>query len=102
MPLSNLDGIRRGSAVRLIRTAQTLKIGEALLGRVIDARGRCIDGRPQPMMRDRFPLKGEAISATRRPRIDLPLGSGVRAIDSMLMCGRGQRLGIFAGSGVGG
>ena len=101
MPLSNLDGIRRGSAVRLVRTARTLKIGDALLGRVIDARGRCIDGRPQPMVRDRFPLQGEGISATRRPRIDLPLGSGVRAIDSMLMCGRGQRLGIFAGSGVG-
>lgn len=101
MPLSDLDGVRRGSSVRLVRTARTLPIGDALLGRVVDARGRCIDGRPQPMLRVRKPLQGESISATERPRIDLPLGAGVRAIDAMLTCGRGQRLGIFAGSGVG-
>jgi flagellum-specific ATP synthase len=101
MPLADLDGVRRGSAVRLIRTARTVKIGTSLLGRVIDARGRCIDGRPQPMIRERFKLQNDGVTATERPRIDLPLGTGVRCIDSMLMCGRGQRLGIFAGSGVG-
>lgn len=101
MPLADLDGVRRGSPVRLIRTARTLKIGNALLGRVIDARGRCIDNRPQPMIRERFKLQNDGVTSTERPRIDLPLGTGVRCIDSMLMCGRGQRLGIFAGSGVG-
>ncbi len=101
MPLSELDGVRRGSEVRLIRTSRSLKIGPGLLGRVVDARGQCIDGRPQPMLEDRFRLHNDRVTATERPRIDAPLGAGVRCIDGMLMCGRGQRLGIFAGSGVG-
>lgn len=101
MPLSDLDGVRRGSEVRLIRTSRALEIGPGLLGRVIDARGRCIDGRPQPLLADRAPLQNTGVAATSRPRIDTALGTGVRCIDSMLMCGRGQRLGIFAGSGVG-
>ncbi len=101
MPLAALDGVRRGSPVRLVRTARTIAIGPALLGRVIDARGRCIDGRPQPALVERFALHADAIRATERPRIDRALGTGVKAIDAMLTCGRGQRLGIFAGSGVG-
>ncbi|MCA9234594.1 MAG: FliI/YscN family ATPase [Planctomycetales bacterium] len=101
MPLGELEGVRRGGQVRLVRTSRTLKIGAGLLGRVIDARGRCIDGRPQPMLRERFPLVREATLATERPRIDAPLGTGVKAIDGLLTCGQGQRLGIFAGSGVG-
>jgi len=101
MPLSNLEGIRRGSAVKLVRTTRTLRVGDGLLGRVVDARGRCIDGRPQPMLRERMPLEKDPINPTQRPRIDTPLTTGVRVIDGMLTCGRGQRLGIFAGSGVG-
>jgi flagellum-specific ATP synthase len=101
MPFKSLEGIRRGSPVRLVRTSRTLRLGDALLGRVVDARGRCIDGRPQPLLSERRVLKGEPIPATERPRINEPLASGVRAIDGLLTCGRGQRLGIFAGSGVG-
>ena len=101
MPLSNLDGIRRGSPVKLVRTSRSLRVGDGLLGRVVDARGRCIDGRPQPMLRERMPLEAKPINPTHRPRIDTPITTGVQAIDGMLTCGRGQRLGIFAGSGVG-
>ena len=101
MPLSNLEGIRHGTPVKLVRTTRTLRVGEGLLGRVIDARGRCIDGRPQPMLRTRLPFQSETVLATERPRIDAPLSTGVRAIDGLLTTGRGQRLGIFAGSGVG-
>ena len=101
MPLSNLEGIRHGSPVKLVRTSRTLRVGDGLLGRVVDARGRSIDGRPQPMLKDRISIHGQPIAATQRPRIDTPLATGVRAIDGMLSCGRGQRLGIFAGSGVG-
>ena len=101
MPLSNLDGIRRGSQVKLVRTTRTLKVGQGLLGRIVDARGRCIDGRPQPMLTERLPLEREPVNPTQRPRIDTPLSTGVRVIDGMLTCGQGQRLGIFAGSGVG-
>ncbi len=101
MPLSNLDGIRRGSQVKLLRSTRTIRVGEGLLGRVIDARGRCIDGRPQPMLPGYRSMHGEPIPPTERPPIDAPLATGVKAIDGMLTCGRGQRLGIFAGSGVG-
>ena len=101
MPFGNLDGVRRGSAVKLVRTTRTLKVGNGLIGRVIDARGRCIDGRPQPMLSDRVSLHAEPTGATQRPNIDATITTGVKAIDGMLTCGRGQRLGIFAGSGVG-
>ena len=101
MPLSRMEGIRRGSHVRLVRTTRTLRVGDGLLGRVVDARGRCIDGRPQPMLRERRPLESDSLAATERPRIDTPLATGVRAIDGLLTCGQGQRLGIFAGSGIG-
>jgi len=101
MPLSNLEGIRRGSSVKLVRTTRSLRVGKGLLGRIVDARGRCIDGRPQPMLYERLPLHSEPTSPTERPRIDTPLATGVKSIDAMLTCGQGQRLGIFAGSGVG-
>jgi flagellum-specific ATP synthase len=101
LPLGDLEGVRRGSQVRLVRTARTLRIGDELLGRVVDARGRMIDGRPTPMLTAQAPLEPTATIATTRPRIDAALGTGVRAIDGMLTCGSGQRLGIFAGSGVG-
>lgn len=101
MPLENLNGIRRGSPVRLVRTSRTLRVGEGLLSRVVDARGRCVDGRPQPMLSERVPLQNNPVPPTERPRIDTPLATGVKVIDGFLTCGQGQRLGIFAGSGVG-
>jgi flagellum-specific ATP synthase len=101
MPLGNFEGVRRGSPVKLVRTSRTLRVGTQLLGRVVDARGRCVDGRPQPMLSERLPLECDPIPPTSRPRIDEPLATGVKAIDSLLTCGRGQRIGIFAGSGVG-
>lgn len=101
MPLSRLEGIRRGSPVKLVRTTRTIRVGDGLIGRVLDARGRCIDGRPQPMLSERVPLHSEYVSPTDRPPIDAPLATGVKAIDGLLTCGQGQRVGIFAGSGVG-
>ena len=101
MPLSQLSGVRRGSEVRLVRTVRTLRVGDALLGRIIDARGRTIDGRPQPLLSERRRLEGPRTKPTDRPRIDQPLGVGVKAIDGLLTVGRGQRIGVFAGSGVG-
>ena len=101
MPFGNLEGIRRGSPVKLVRTTRTLRVGDGLTGRVIDARGRCIDGRPQPMLKERVALQAAPTEVTQRPNIDSTITTGVRAIDGMLTCGRGQRLGIFAGSGVG-
>jgi flagellum-specific ATP synthase len=100
-PLGEMTGVRRGDRVRLRRTRRMLRVGPELLGRVIDARGRAIDHRPPPVLPERIPIAGSPPLATDRPRIDAPLSTGVRAIDGLLTCGIGQRVGIFSGSGVG-
>lgn len=100
-PFADLAGIRHGNSVRLKRTSRWLRVGNSLLGRVIDAQGRAIDGRAQPALPDRVAFHRDAPAPCRRPRIDTPLSTGIRAIDGLMTCGRGQRLGIFAGSGVG-
>jgi flagellum-specific ATP synthase len=100
-PFSQVAGVRRGNRVRLRRTSRFLRVGEKLLGRVMDARGRTTDSLPEPVLTDRVPFDRKGPAAVDRPPIDTPLSTGVRAIDGLLTCGRGQRLGIFAGSGVG-
>jgi flagellum-specific ATP synthase len=100
-PLRPMTGVRRGNPVRLLRTARFLRVGEALLGRVVDAEGRAMDGRAQPSLIERTPIDRDPPPATERPRIDTPLGTGIRTLDGLLTCGKGQRMGIFAGSGVG-
>jgi len=100
-PLGDLQGVRHGDRVRLTRTQNWLRVGPALLGRVIDARGMPIDGKPLPPLIERVSLDAPPPGAMSRPRITQPLSTGIRAIDGLLTCGRGQRMGIFAGSGVG-
>jgi len=100
-PLSGLGGVRRGNRVCVTRTARWLRVGPGLLGRVINAQGKAIDGRSPPALAERMPLDRKPPPATLRPRIDAPLGTGIRALDGLLTCGKGQRMGIFAGSGVG-
>jgi FliI/YscN family ATPase len=100
-PLGDMAGVRHGSRVRLVRTSRFLTVGNALLGRVINAHGHTIDARPAPALADRVPLDRRPPTAVERPRIDTPLTTGVRIIDGLLTCGIGQRMGIFAGSGVG-
>jgi flagellum-specific ATP synthase len=100
-PLSELAGIRHGNRVRLKRTARWLPVGEGMLGRVLNASGRAVDGKPPPALAQRATLDRKPPHAFTRPRIDQPLTTGVRAIDGLLTCGKGQRMGIFAGSGVG-
>lgn len=100
-PLTEPNGVRRGNRVRLLRTSRWLRVGPELLGRVIDAEGRAIDGLPQPVLNDRAALDRPPPDPCSRPRIDRPLCTGVRSIDGLLTCGKGQRMGIFSGSGVG-
>src|SRR6185295_3608636 len=78
-----------------------LRVGRGLLGRVIDAQGNPLDGRPAPLLDERISLDRRPPRAVERPRINRPLATGIRAIDGLLTCGVGQRMGIFAGSGVG-
>jgi flagellum-specific ATP synthase len=84
-----------------VQTARWIRVGQALLGRVINAFGQVIDGGAAPALEQRVPLDRAAASAVSRPRIVEPLSTGIRAIDGLLTCGKGQRMGIFAGSGVG-
>lgn len=100
-PWGPLEGVRYGTRVRLVRTTRTVPVGTALLGRVVDAHGRTLDGGPAPPLAERVPLERHAPDAVSRPRIDRPLATGIRALDGLLTCGLGQRLGIFAGAGVG-
>jgi len=99
--LEDMQGVRRGNRVRLVRTSRWVRVGQGLLGRVVNAQGRVIDGGAEPAVTDRIALEGRPISAMQRPRIDSVLATGIRAIDGLLTCGKGQRMGIFAGSGVG-
>jgi flagellum-specific ATP synthase len=100
-PFSDLAGVRHGNRVRLVRTSRWLRVGDQLLGRVIDAQGQAVDDKPQPALADRTRFQRHPPHPCQRPRIDKPLSTGVRAIDGLLTCGRGQRMGIFSGSGVG-
>ena len=101
MPLGNMDGIQPDSSVRSVSRAFKAPVGDALIGRVLNGLGEPID--------DLGPLEGVNWVSTnqtpphplQRSAIDKPLVTGVRVLDGMLTCGKGQRMGIFAGSGVG-
>ena len=101
LPYGELGGIRRGTRAVLGHSIQGARVGEALLGRIINGRGKFLDELPPAILPHHISLQTTPISPMRRPRIEQPLATGVRAIDGLLTCGKGQRLGIFAGSGVG-
>jgi len=94
-------GVSQGDEVVCVSGPPRVPVGFDLLGRVIDAQGQPLDGRPPPRLNVRYPLYNSAPPALARRPIDQPLGLGIRAIDGLLTAGRGQRLGIFAGTGVG-
>lgn len=100
-PFGSVAGVRRGNRVRLVRTTRYLRVGEAFLGRVINAHGQPLDNRPEPGLTFRVRLDRAAPRAAERRRILEPLATGIRAIDGLLSCGLGQRMGIFSGSGIG-
>ncbi|NLF30929.1 MAG: FliI/YscN family ATPase [Planctomycetes bacterium] len=101
MPMGSTAGIRRGDRVVCTSGEQTLGVGRSMLGRVLNALGKPIDGRGPLTLESRRAIYPDAIDPMRRERISEPIGTGIRAIDSMLTIGRGQRMGIFAGPGVG-
>lgn len=101
MPYQQLHGISLGSEVVATGRCLEVPVGDALLGRVIDAFGRPLDGGPELEVRQRYPIYRDPINPLQRPPIDTILETGVKAVDALLTIGRGQRVGIFAGSGVG-
>jgi len=101
MPLDRLGGIRYGDRIMTWGAQPTIRVGEELLGRVIDAVGKPLDSLPDYRARDHQPLHGFGPAPLERQPIREALATGIRAIDGFITCGRGQRLGIFGGSGVG-
>ena len=101
MPYGGLEGLQPGSAVEVLGRAAAVGVGDGLLGRVIDAHGEPIDGKGPIAWDRRRPLAAEPLNPLSRKTIETPLATGVRAIDGPLTIGRGQRIGIFSGSGVG-
>jgi flagellum-specific ATP synthase len=98
--LGETTGIARGDKVRPRSGPLTSPVGDALLGRVVDALGNPLDGGP-PIQAPHVGVDAPAPPALARKRVDQPLDTGVRLIDTLCTVGRGQRLGLFAGSGVG-
>ena len=101
MPLGDLRGLQAGAAVASRGALFAVPVGVPLLGRVVDGLGRPIDGAGPIAASFRQPQSGSAPHVLQRRRIDEALATGVRAIDGLLTCGKGQRIGLFAGSGVG-
>ena len=101
MPVESSEGIRYGDAVEGLGIMPHLEVGDALIGRVLNALGQPMDGGCRPALRAAVPLEGSAPQPLDRTPIRIPLGTGIRAIDGLLTVGRGQRVGIFGGSGVG-
>ena len=101
MPFTEPVGIGPGARVALLARIPSAALGDGLLGRVIDGLGQPLDSGPQPLCEDRLGLRGLPINPMARGAIDTPFDVGVRAINGLLTLGRGQRMGLIAGSGVG-
>ncbi|MGO8697650.1 MAG: FliI/YscN family ATPase [Limisphaerales bacterium] len=101
MPLGQLHGIHPGAEVIALGTTLLVPVGDALKGRVIDGLGHPLDDLGPIDTSDRVSLNMQPPHPLKRQRIEHPFRTGIKAIDTFVPCGRGQRLGIFAGSGVG-
>lgn len=101
MPFEEVQDIGAGSRVELVGGRMTVPVGEAMLGRVLDGLGRPMDGRGPITATDAYPVNGNPPEALSRRKISQVLPLGVRAVDGLITCGIGQRMGIFAGPGLG-
>jgi flagellum-specific ATP synthase len=101
MPFTDPVGVGPGDMVRVISNSAQVRLGDGLLGRVVDGRGQPLDGLPMPELPDQLSLLGRPLNPMERGPIDSILDVGVKAINSVLTIGRGQRIGLVAGSGVG-
>jgi flagellum-specific ATP synthase len=101
MPLGPIHGLQIGSPLRRMGHAAYVPVDRGLLGRVVNGLGRPLDGKPLPDLEFERPIHGNIPNALTRKPITDPFWFGIRAIDGMLTMGRGQRMGIFAGGGVG-
>ena len=101
MPIGDMNGIGPGSTVVAASKSLEVGVGQDLLGRVLDGLGRPMDGKGPINIEKYYPVENKPPNPMTRPRINQVLPMGVKSIDGLLTVGKGQRLGIFAGSGVG-
>jgi len=101
MPLAEMRGIEPGSTIRLVEGHAGVPVSNALLGRVLDGLGQPMDGKGPLPCDAHYPLYADPLNPMSRERILEPVDVGVRAINGLLTLGKGQRIGIMAGSGVG-
>ena len=101
MPLGSMEGLCAGAKVINTGTQMKVKVSDTLLGRVLDGLGNPIDGKGEIIADEYYPTNAKIINPMDRKPIDEPLSLGLRAIDGLNTIGKGQRVGIFAGSGVG-
>jgi flagellum-specific ATP synthase len=101
MPLESIEGVKPGARVEPIPDSNKLPVGEQLLGRVLGGQSTPLDSKPLGEIDDWMPLHGGSINPLHRAPITESLDVGVRAINALLTVGKGQRMGLFAGSGVG-
>jgi flagellum-specific ATP synthase len=101
MPIGDMKGVVPGAEVFAAGAALTVPVGDMLLGRVISGIGNPIDGKGMIYSNVRYPVDSKGVNPLERTIIDTPLSVGVRSIDGLNTVGRGQRIGVFSGSGVG-
>ncbi|MEC9019458.1 MAG: FliI/YscN family ATPase, partial [Nitrospinota bacterium] len=101
MPLGDIIGIEPGSVIESMDEYPTYKVGNALLGRIIDGNGLPIDGKGSISAVTEYPLMGSPINPLERKRLNEPLDIGIRSINGLLSFAKGQRVGVLAGTGVG-
>jgi len=101
MPLENVQGLGPGCTIKSLGRKAAVKVGKSLLGRVIDGSGNPIDNKGPIDAEEEYPLYAEPINPLSRGRISEPIDFGVKVLNGLFSCGKGQRMGIFAGSGVG-
>jgi flagellum-specific ATP synthase len=100
-PLDSTEGVKPNDTARLLRHGATIPVGDGLLGRVVDAFGNPLDGKPLTGITGRVPLRRPPPQPFARRAIHTTVETRVRALDAFLPLGRGQRIGLFAGTGVG-
>ena len=101
MPLYKVHGVKLGDKIVCRKKKATIPVGPALLGRVVNALGEPIDNKGPIDALEAYPIQPLETNPLERKNIEETLGTGIRAIDGLLTCGKGQRIGIFGGSGVG-
>jgi flagellum-specific ATP synthase len=101
MPLGEMRGVEPGGRIWVEMNRAEALVGPQLTGRILNGLGEAIDGKGPFLTDTAYPLYGEPLNPMDRPRIDMPVDVGIRAINACLTLGKGQRIGIMAGSGVG-